>query len=403
MTDAAETYFDHAASAPLRPGARDAIVRALDLGPGNAGSSHAAGRRLRCVLEDAREAVAGLVGARPEQVVFTSGTTESNRLALRGLLGTPGSGRGVLVTTTAAHDGLRALALALAGEGVTVRTAVAGPAGHVAAADVVALAGDLPAVVALPLVESVTGARQPVEGVTRELPAARVHVDAAQAVARLPVSFRDLGAATLAFSAHKLGGPQGIGALVIRDDGLLHAPDGASSQERGRRAGTEAVALAAGFGAAAAAVRDELRRPGDGYEALLAPLRAFAAETPGAEVVTAPPAVPGVLLVRFANCPGDALLAALDARGVRVSTGTACASGARLPPHVLTAAGRPARDAAECVRVSVGWSSTEGEVRRLLRELRELLPHLRTALAGCDLGGEKKLSRSSAPTQGPSP
>jgi cysteine desulfurase len=392
MPEPSETYLDHAASAPLLPEAREAIVQALDAGPGNASSAHTAGRRLRKLLGDAREAVAALVGARPEQVVFTSGTSESNRLAVRGLLSALGADERRLVLTDAAHDGLRSLAAALRDEGVAVATVGTSPSGHVSVDDVTRITGDAAAVVALSHVESVTGALQPVGEAARALPRARVHVDAAQSVGRVPVDLGALGAATVAFSAHKIGGPQGVGALVIRDDTELRSPDGEASQERGRRAGTEAVALAAGFGAAAAVARDALQRRAAAYEAALRPLREYVAATPSARIVTAAPAAPGMLLVHVAGCPGEALAAALDAEGVRVSTGTACASGARTPPHVLTASGWNARDAAECVRVTTGWNTSSDDVQRLVERLRIVTPRVRTALARAHGDGEKKLS-----------
>ncbi len=390
MTTPREIYLDHAASAPLRPAAREAMLRAFAAGPGNAGSAHAAGRRLRRLLENAREAVAELVAARPAQVVFTSGTTESNRLGVRGLL--RASPARHLVVTDASHDGLRALAAALAAEGVAVEGVTVGAAGHVRCADVVAAAGDDPVVVALPVAESVTGALQPVGAVTRALPRAHVHADAAQAVGRSALSFAALGAATMSFSAHKIGGPQGIGALLVRDDAVWSAPDGAATQERGRRAGTEAVALACGFAAAASVAASALATLAAPCGDLLDPLRAFVAQTTGAETVTRKPAAPGILLIRFAGCPGDALAAALDATGIRVSTGTACASGARLPPHVLTAGGRSPREPAECVRVSAGWTSSPDDVARLVAALRAIVPRARSARAPSPTAGEKKFT-----------
>ena len=397
MIPVIETYLDHAASAPLLPEARAAIIRALDVGPGNASSSHAAGRRLRSILGNAREAVAALLGARPEQVIFTSGTTEANRLGVRGLLGDPGArtkdpkGAPCLVGTTANHDSLRALGAALLREGVEVRTVKAGRAGHVALEDVVA-AAPARAVIALPLVESVTGALQPVARVAEALPGARVHVDGAQAVGRIPISLPDLGAAALSFSAHKIGGPQGIGALVLRADDELYRVDGEAAQERGRRAGTEAVALAAGLAAAAEVVRRELFDQRSDRERTLDALRRFVATTPELEWLTRTPHVPGVALLRVHDCPGDAVLAALDARRVFVSTGTACASGARTPPHVLTAAGWSARDAAECIRVSIGRETSEDDIARLIDALRDVIPRVRSALGTTPAALEKKLT-----------
>ena len=386
MAQPEEIYLDHDASAPLLPEARAAILRALDIGPGNPSSSHAAGRRLRRVLGDARQDVADLVGANSSEIVFTSGTSESNALGIRGLLGALPREKRRIVLTEAAHPGTLTLAEALREDGVDIAVVGVDAQGVVSVADLASATGEQPCVLSISAAQSVTGALQPVAAIGRALPEASLHCDAAQLVGRVPVEFHALGAATLAFSAHKMGGPRGIGALVIRDGAAFKAPDGEAAQERGRRAGTEAVALAAGFAAAATVARSWPVAHGAAWRALLQPLRAFVGEFGGGEVVTPDHALPNTLLVRFAGCPGDAVLAALDGVGIRVSTGTACASGARTPPRVLTTAGHSDVEASECIRVSVGVGSTERDVARLLGALRDALPRIRAALSSTSAG-----------------
>jgi cysteine desulfurase len=379
----AETYLDGNAGMPLRPEARAVLVAALDAGPGNPSSAHAAGRRGRRLLSEAREAVAELVGARARDVVFTSGATEANVLAVRGALAAAGARRG-LVTSRAEHTSLARLADRLAEEGVPVRRADADRSGRVDAGAFAALVDEATAAASLLLAQSVTGALEPVADVAARLAGTGtfLHSDAAQAAGRVPLHFGTLGVDALSLSAHKLGGPPGVGALVLREGAAWRAPHGEGSQEGGRRPGTEAVPLVAAFGAAARAARDDLDAFAARARRLVAPLVAFVRAAPGGEVITpAADALPGTALVAFAGCPGDALLAALDARGVRVSAGTACTSLARTPPEVLVAGGRSAEDAARAVRVSVAWCTSEDDVATLLAALRDVVPRVRAALA----------------------
>ena len=375
----AECYLDHAAGSSLRPEARDALLAALRHGPGNPGSPHAAGRRARAVLEEARERLGEALGIEPRRVVFTSGTTEANRMALRGALAARQGSRPRLATCALAHPSTASLAERLTVEGAC--TSLAAPGLSLAAGD--GPAGSL--VAALPLVESVTGAVADAERAADALGGgAHLHVDAAQALGRVDVAPALWRAASVSLSSHKIGGPAGIAALVLAEGARWTPPDGTAAQERGRRPGTESPALAAGFAAAAAAA---VRRPVD--DGLLAPLLDLVKSVAGGELVTdrvgggrgPSPRAAGIAAVRFAGCPGDALLAALDARCVRVSTGTACASGARTPAAVLLAAGLAAREAAETVRVSCGHDTTQDDVARLVQALELVVPHVRAAFA----------------------
>lgn len=371
-----EAYLDANAGARLRPESRAAVLEALDALPGNPASAHAAGRRVRRILADARERVAALVGARPQEIVFTSGATESNRLALRGALAAAPRAARRLVTSRAEHPSVARLADRLADEGVPVTRVGVDPAGRVSAADVAAAVPPEGAVVSIVLAQPVTGALEPVADAAARVRGRAVafHTDAAQAVGRVPVHVGELGADYVAFSAHKLGGPPGIGALWIREGAAFVAPDGLASQELGRRGGTEAAPLAAGFGAAAAAAAADLAAFGTRAQELLAPLRALIAALPGARILTPPTdALPNTCLFAVHGIDGTTLLAALDARGVRVATGTACTSGARTPAEVLVAGGRSPEEAARAVRVSVAWNTSAADVAQLVAALPDVV------------------------------
>jgi cysteine desulfurase len=371
-----EVYLDGNASAPLRPEARAALEAALDLGPGNASSPHAAGRRLRKLLGDARDAVAALVGAEPHEVVFTSGATEANALAIHGLLA---AAPGALATTRAEHASVARAAERAASRGAEVRWAGVDRCGRWDADELLRHAAGA-SVVAATLAQSVTGALEPAARVGAALRGPAFHVDAAQALGRVPVGAAALGASTLAVSGHKIGAPHGVGALVLRRGARWTHPLGEGTQEMGRRGGTEAVALIAAFGAAAGAVRARGAEESARMARLAARMREEIAALPGAAVLTPrEDALPNTLLVAFDGCPGESVMAALDARGIRVSTGSACASGARVPPEVLLAGGVARADAARAVRVSLSWASTDADADALLAALPETIARVRGA------------------------
>ncbi len=371
-----EIYLDANASSPLRAESRAALLAVLDLGPGNASSPHGAGRRLRKALGDARESVAALVGARPAEIVFTSGATESNALAI---LGTLAATPGALVATRAEHASVVRVAERVAATGGEVRWAGVDRWGRYDAGEVVTLCAGA-ALVAATMAQSVTGAIEPVVEVGRRPGPTAFHVDAAQAAGRVGVLVREIAATTLSLSGHKIGGPQGIGALYVREGTAWRNPFGEGTQELGRRGGTEAVALAAAFGEAARAVLLDAGGEASRMQGLVGTLRDAVAAMPGAEIVTpAQGALANTLLVAFDGCPGDAVMAALDARGIRVSTGSACASGARLPPEVLLAGGRSREEAARAVRISASWATTAAEIRALVAALPEVLTRVRAA------------------------
>jgi cysteine desulfurase len=354
-------YADHNATAPLRPAARDAMLAVLDA-PGNASSAHREGARARRLVEEARAEVAALVGGAPAEIVFTSGATEANNLALRGL-----RHRGPIVTTTIEHASVLETVRALDGT-ATIR--VDGD-GRVAVADVVAACDDTVGLASVALANGEVGSVAPITAIAPALRANGImcHTDAAQAAGRLPIDVRALGVDALSVSSHKLGGPLGAGALWVRSGCPLTAQSTGGPQERGRRAGTENVAAIVGFGVAARIARLEVDAEATRLAALTEALwSGIWARIPDA-VRNGPstgPRLPNTLNVGFPGVPGESLLVRLDLDGIAASLGSACAAGAAEPSHVLRAMGRDADAARGGLRLSLGWNSTAADVARLI-------------------------------------
>jgi cysteine desulfurase len=360
----ARTYLDWNAGAPLRPEARAAVMAALDV-TGNPSSPHSEGRRARAIVEDAREQVAALVGARPAEVVFTSGATEANNAVVTG-------GWDTVLLARIEHDSVLAPVRGLEGNGRRRVLELAVDANGVL--DLGSLdertrqareAGAGRSLLTLQLANNETGVVQPVAAAAA---AARrqglsVHTDAVQAAGRIPVSLAPLGVDYLSLSAHKLGGPKGVGALVVREGAALPPFIAGGGQERRRRAGTENVPAIAGFGAAArAAVRDletvdRVRALRDRIEAEVR------AATPSAVVIGVDAErLPNTASVTLPGVSAETLVIALDLAGVAVSAGAACSSGKVGASHVLEAMGLEPALARAAIRVSLGWSSTERDV-----------------------------------------
>lgn len=360
----APVYLDYNATAPVRPEAASAMAAALRE-VGNASSVHRFGRAARRRLEQARESVAALVGARAQDVILTSGGTEANNLALLG------TGRPRVLVSAGEHDSV--LHAAPPAERIPLRRD-----GRI---DLTALASMLaadawPALVSVMLANNETGVIQPVHDVAvlaRQF-GARVHCDAVQAVGRIPVDISALGVDLLTLSAHKIGGPQGAGALIVRDGAPVRPIVLGGGQERGHRAGTENVPAIAGFGAAA-----EAAAAGPADAARLAELR----DTLEAEVRRLAPAaaIHGAEAPRLANTsciglpgvPAETQVMALDLAGVAVSSGAACSSGKVHPSHVLAAMGVPRAEVGEAIRVSFGWQSAASDVERFLEAWARLV------------------------------
>jgi len=315
-------YLDHNAGAPLRPEARAAMLAVLGP-PANPSSAHREGARARSLLEEARANVAALVGAPATDVVFTSGASEANNLALRGALAAAGRDAG-LVTGATEHASVLETARALERTGVPLAVVSVDGEGRLEVADIVAACDARTALVSIGLANGEVGTIAPVRAIAAALRphGILVHTDAAQAAGRLPVDVAALDADLVSISSHKLGGPAGAGALWVRRGTRLQALVTGGPQER--------------HGA------------------------------------TAGPRLPNTLNIRIPGCAGESLLVLLDLAGVAVSLGSACAAGAAEPSHVLRAMGLGDEAARSAVRLSLGPTTTAEEIDAVV----ELLPRL---------------------------
>lgn len=347
-------YLDYNATAPIRPEAAEAMTRAFAAG-GNPSSVHAAGRSARAIVEHARNEVAALVGGPASTVIFTSGGTEANALAIESAVAT-GSKR--LIVSAIEHDSVleSAKASGAAVEYLPVKADGRADLDWLAARLAAWDAADGRPFVALMAANNETGIIQPVREASEIVRAAEgwLHVDAIQGAGKIITDSRALGADTLVVSAHKLGGPQGVGALTFGPRATMVRRQHGGGQERGRRAGTENVAGIAGFGAAAMASLRDKEIQSTWRDAAAERLKAQGALVIGEDA----PRVPNTLCVAVAGYGADLQVMALDLAGIMVSAGSACSSGKVKASHVLTAMGRG--DLASCaIRVSGGWATTE--------------------------------------------
>lgn len=372
-------YLDHAAATPLLPEVADAMQDAWGTF-GNPSSPHADGRKARRTLEDARERILAALGGRVrgpsrDRLVFTSGATEANQMAIAGLQTAHGFPPAVLHSARD-HAGTRAAAGHLAPAG---RAVLDIPLDKQGLLDQDALAAAAPAdtaaVLSTTLACSQTGTLEDVGMTTERFSQLMVHVDAAQAVGRVPVNFEALGATSLTLAAHKLGGPRGIGGLLLRGETVI-APLLPGTQERDLRGGTEPVALAVGF-----AVAVELAVQRQAAEAQrLAGLRDRLEHTlgqhlaaGGLDMIVIGSTVPRAPHISVIVVPGrnrQATVMAADLAGLCLASGTACASGSSEPSPALVASKLPAAVVASAVRLSLGWTTTAEDVDRAVSILR---------------------------------
>ena len=397
-------YLDHAATTPVRPEAREAMLPFLDERSfGNPSSSHTQGRTARAALESARERVAAAVGASAREVLFTSGGTESDNLAILGLAecGAAARGWGVvhLVSAPTEHKavlgalheaerrGARVTLLPVDGDGrvdlAALDDALAGR-----------LPGGAPALVSLMWVNNEVGTIQPVEAVAERCRAAGVplHVDAVQALGKLPVDLRAVPADLLSVSAHKVGGPKGVGALVVRGDTALRPLIHGGSQQHGVRPGTENVACIVGFGVAADLAAVEQPRTSAALAEIRDTLeRALARAVPDVVVHgRGAPRSPAILNVSAPGTDSEAMLMHLDLAGVAAASGSACTTGAVEPSHVLSAMGVPRELAVAAVRFSFGSLSEPAQATAVADIYARVVPQVRTLRAA--LGTHRDLA-----------
>jgi cysteine desulfurase len=370
-------YLDYNATAPLRPEARAAMVSVLNT-VGNASSQHAYGQAAANHVNTARHAVAGLLGCSPGELVFTAGATEANNLALHAA-----SRGGRIVVGATEHPAILEVARVHAsGNVITVPVARDGAVDLGALAD--ALHGDGVDVVSVMAANNETGVISDLLRMVELAHAAGaiVHTDATQLVGKLPVDLTELDVDLLSLSAHKFGGPQGVGALFIRRSlrlaarPLLHG----GGHEKGWRAGTTNVAGIVGMGAAALAANNSLNMEAPRVRALRDRLeRSLLAAVPGSWRNGSPEhRLPGVASITFPGAPADAVLAAMPT--VAASDGSACHSGALGPSHVLLAMGLSRADAESTIRFSLGYATTDADIDHAIRTVPEAVQRVLTTL-----------------------
>jgi cysteine desulfurase len=384
-------YLDHAATTPVRPDVVDVVAARLRM-LGNPSSLHASGREARKSVEESRETVAAVLGARPSEVVFTSGGTEADNLAVKGLFwarraADPRRTR-ILASAVEHHAVLDAVQWLAEAEGASVEWLPVDRLGRVDLAALDAALNRDPQAVALVTVmwaSNEVGTVQPLAGVV-EAARARgvpVHSDAVQAVGQLPVDFAATGLDAMTVSGHKVGGPMGVGALVVRREVELVPVLHGGGQEREVRSGTLDVAAIAGFAAAVdaatAARAEEAPRLASLRDALVASVLAAVPDAVLNGDAGADGRLPGNVHVSFPGCEGDSLMLLLDARGIECSTGSACSAGVPEPSHVLLAMGVDPLLARGSLRFSLGHTSTEADVDAVAEAIGPVVERARTA------------------------
>jgi cysteine desulfurase len=375
-------YLDFNATAPPAPEVVEIVTQVTRDHVGNPSSVHAFGQRGKALVDDARHHVAALLDADPTEVVFTSGGTEADNLAIRGTAeALDASGRRRIITTGLEHEAVLNTVKALERRGWQI-TRLTAPATGVVSPDALREAiGPDTALVSVMHANNEVGTIQPVAAlaaIAREH-GALFHTDAVQSVGKIPVSVRALGADLLSLSAHKFGGPLGVGALWIRRSVRLISTATGGRQERNRRAGTENVPAIAGLGMAAQLARAHVVANAPAIAALRDRLeREILAAVPGSAVNGDPQArVPNTTNIGFDGIEAESLLIALDLEGIAVSTGSACSSGSLEPSHVLRAMGLPTARARNSLRFSLGATTTAAEVDAVVAVLPRLVGKLR--------------------------
>ena len=380
-------YLDHNATTPPAGPVVDRMAAALREEFGNPSSVHHFGQRSKAVLDDARSAVAGLIGADPSEVVFTSGGTESDNAAIRGAAeALEVTRKKHLIASSIEHEAVLNTVKALGRRGWEV-TLLPVDASGIVAPDVLAAAlRDDTAVVSIMHANNEIGTIQPIAELARlaKSRGAVFHTDAVQSAGKVPVDVRALGVDLLSLSAHKFYGPKGTGALWIRRGLRLLSPMTGGKQERSRRAGTENVAGIVGLGVAATLARAAMQAEGNRLSLLRDRLEdGILGAVPGTAINgSRSPRVPNTTNISFDRVEAESLLIALDLQGIAVSTGSACSSGTLEPSHVLKAMGLPAHRTQNSIRFSLGHGNTEADVDRVIAALPAIVEKLRSLTSG---------------------
>lgn len=374
-------YLDHNATTPLDPVVLEAMLPYLRDEFGNASSVHSPGQRARAAVDKARESVAALIGAKPSEIVFTSGGTEADNLAILGAVKASNAPNKHVVTTLIEHHAILQTCQALEKEGVAVTCVPPNPSGLISAASVSHAIRPDTVLISVMHANNELGTIQPVEEVARIAREAKIlfHVDAVQSAGKLPIDVRAIGADLLSLSAHKIYGPKGIGALYVRSGSRIEPVFRGGQHERALRPGTENVAGIVGMGKAAELAQQHIAEDA----ARVAALR-DRFESALRDVIEGI-RVNGDLLSRVCNttnitvpgASGESLVIALDLQGLAGSTGAACSSGAIEPSHVLLAIGLSDSDARSSIRFSLGRTTTSAEIERAIAVIPGVVERLR--------------------------
>jgi cysteine desulfurase len=376
-------YFDHNATTPVAPEVVDRMAAVLREEYGNPSSVHHFGQRAKAAIDEARAAVAALIGGDASEIVFTSGGTESDNFAVRGIAeALEPTGRRHLITTTIEHEAVLNTVKALARRGWST-TALKIDQTGIASPDAVTDAlTDHTALVTVMHANNEIGTIQPIAEIAGQAKArgAVVHTDAVQSVGKIPVDVKALGVDLLSLSAHKIYGPKGVGALWIRRGLRLMPLMTGGKHERSRRAGTENVAGIVGMGIAAQLARAKMMDEGVRLAALRDRLEeGVLAAVAGTAINGARSSrVPNTTNISFDRVEAESLLIALDLAGIAVSTGSACSSGTLEPSHVLKAMGFPAHRAQNSIRFSLGAANIDADVDRVIAVLPGIVDKLRS-------------------------
>jgi cysteine desulfurase len=376
-------YFDHNATTPVAPEVVDTMMQVLREDFGNASSVHHFGQRAKSILDEARSAVASLIHAEPSEIVFTSGGTEADNFALRGVADAlQGSARRRLIACTIEHEAVLNTLKALSRRG-SETTLIPVDGGGVVSPDALASAiTDDTAIVSVMHANNEIGTIQPIAELAQiaHTHGALFHTDAVQSTGKIPVDVARLGVDLLSLSAHKFNGPKGAGALWIKRGTRISAILTGGKHERTRRAGTENVPAIAGLGAAARLAASKLHTEAARIAALRDRVESeVLARISGTAVNgAADRRVPNTTNISFEGIEAESLLIALDLEGIAVSTGSACSSGTLEPSHVLRAMGLPSHRTQNSIRISLGAGNTEAEVGYFLETLPRVVAKLRT-------------------------
>jgi cysteine desulfurase len=370
-------YLDHAATSPLRPEGLEAMLPYLTEHHGNPSSIHASGRRARQALDEAREAIAAWMGARPREIVLTSGGTESDNLALKGVAWAASARGRHIVTTSVEHKAVLNAAAVLERQNFEVTYLPVDRYGRVAPADVAAAITDRTTLVSVQAANNEVGTEQPVAeiGALCRERGVLFHVDAVQSAVFAPPTPDAWQASLVSVSAHKLGGPKGVGALYVRQGTAMLPQLNGGSQERQRRAGTENVAGIVGLAAATSATLPAIE-----IAALRDRLIAGLTAIEGVDLTGHPAQrLPNSASFVMAGIEGGDLVAALDLEGIEASTGSACTTGSVEPSHVLLAMGIDPQLAHGSLRLTLGPETTAADVERTVDVVTSVVRRMRAA------------------------